>query len=172
MHYKDVMEKDEEISRPKDHGEKWLAQVKKTKVTKKELKKHLSEQEEGNLCLKNLNKNLLEQIRSLKDEENDTKDKVINSKNEELSRLRNYNQNLLMQIKKLKSDKNLLKDKLEQFNQEEVSKSPIVTVHVENKGTDIDPVNITTQGEDKPTVVKIYSEVAVQTSDISSEDSI
>jgi len=77
-----------------------------------------------------------------------------------------------MQIKKLKSDKNLLKDKLEQFNQEEVSKSPIVTVHVENKGTDIDPVNITTQGEDKPTVVKIYSEVAVQTSDISSEDSI
>lgn len=56
MHYKEVMEKDEESSRLKDHVEKLLAQVKKTKVTKKEFKKHLSEQEEETLCLKNLNK--------------------------------------------------------------------------------------------------------------------
>lgn len=68
MHHKQVMEKDEEFSRLKDHVEKLIAQVKKTKVTKKELKKHLSEQEGENLRLKNLNKNLLEQIRDLKDE--------------------------------------------------------------------------------------------------------
>ena len=73
------MEKDEEISHLKDHVEKLIAQVKKTKVTKKELKKHLSEQEEENLCLKNFNKKLLEQIKSLKDEEKNTKDKINNS---------------------------------------------------------------------------------------------
>ena len=67
MHYKEIMEKDEEISCLKDHVEKSLAQVKKTKVTKKELKKHLSEQEDETLHLKNLNKNLLEEIRDLKD---------------------------------------------------------------------------------------------------------
>ena len=37
MHYKEIMEKDEEISRLKDHVEKLLAQVNKTKVSKKEL---------------------------------------------------------------------------------------------------------------------------------------
>ena len=100
--------------------------MKKTKVTKKELKKHLLEQEEENLRLKNLNKKLLEQIKSLK-EEKDIKAKDNNSENEELSRQRNHNQNHLMQIKKLKSDKTSLKDKLEQLTQE-VSKSPIVIV--------------------------------------------
>ena len=59
MHYKEVMEKDEEISRLKDHVEKLLAQVKKTKVTKKELKKNLLEQEEEILRLKNLNKKII-----------------------------------------------------------------------------------------------------------------
>ena len=77
MHYKEIMEKDEEISRLKDHVEKLLAQVKKTKVSKKELKQHLSEQEEENLRLKNLSKKLLEQIRDLKDE----KLKIQNTEN-------------------------------------------------------------------------------------------
>lgn len=35
IHYKQVMEKGEEISRFKDHVEKLIAQAKKTKVTKK-----------------------------------------------------------------------------------------------------------------------------------------
>ena len=56
MHYKQVMEKGEEISCLKDHVEKLIGQVKKTKVTKKEFTKHLSEQEEENLRLKHLNK--------------------------------------------------------------------------------------------------------------------
>ena len=68
IHYKQVMEKDEEISRLKDIVEKLIGQVKNTKVIKKQLKKHLSEQEGENLRLKNLNKNLLEQIKSLKEE--------------------------------------------------------------------------------------------------------
>lgn len=42
IHYKEIMEKGEEISHLKDHVEKLLAQVKTTKITKKELKKHLS----------------------------------------------------------------------------------------------------------------------------------
>lgn len=33
-----------------------------------------------------------------------------------------------------------------------------------------DPTNINTQVEDKPTEVKMYLEIAVQTSNISSED--
>jgi len=68
VHYKEIMKKDEEISHLKDHVEKLLVQVKKTKVTKKELMKHLSKQDDETLRLKNLNKNLLEQIRDLKDE--------------------------------------------------------------------------------------------------------
>ncbi len=94
MHYKEIMEKDEEISRLKDHVEKLLAQVKKTKVTKKELKKHLSQQEEETLRLKNLNKILLEQIKDLKDEKlkiQNIENKVDKSKIKELLHLRNHN---------------------------------------------------------------------------------
>ena len=74
------------------------------------------------MCLKNLNKNLLEQIRDLKDEKlkfQNTENKVDKSEIKELLRLRNHNQSLLTQIKKLKEDKKALKDKLEQFTQEE-----------------------------------------------------
>lgn len=174
IHYKEIIEKDEEISRLKDHVEKLLAQVKKTKITKKELKKHLSEQEEETLRLKNLNKNLLEQIRDLKDEKlkiQNTKNKVDESKTKELLRLRNHSQSLLNQTKKLKEDKKALKDKLEQVTQEEVSKSPVTTVQVENKGTNIDPVNMTTQ-EDKSVEETTNVDVAAQTMDIPSECSI
>ena len=120
VHYKEIMEKDEEISHLKDHVETLPAQVKKTKVTKKELKKHLSKQEE-NLCLKNLNKNLLEQIKDLKDENikiQNTENQVDKSETEEILHLRNHNQSLINQTKKLKEDKKALKDKLEQVTQE------------------------------------------------------
>jgi hypothetical protein len=40
----------------------------------------------------------LEQIKSLKDENKDTKNKVNNPENEEFSRIKNHNQNLLTQI--------------------------------------------------------------------------
>jgi hypothetical protein len=76
-----IEDENEEISCLKDHSKKFLAQIKKAKVTKqynkrleqekedleKEFKKNLLEKEEENLCLKNLNQRLLEQIRSLKD---------------------------------------------------------------------------------------------------------
>ena len=101
-------------------------------------KKHLLEQKEETSHLKNLNKNLLEQIRDLKDEKlkiQSIENKVDTSKIKELLRLRNHNQSLLTQINKLKDDKKALKDKLEQLTQEEISKSPVVTVQVEDKGT-------------------------------------
>ena len=108
------------------------------------------------MCLKSINKKLLEQIKKLKDKEKYTKDKVNDSEYGEISHLRNHNQALLTQIKKLKSDKKSLNDKLEQPTQEEVLKSLVVTVQVEDKGTNTDLVNITTQDEEKPTKVKTY----------------
>lgn len=85
--------------------------------------------------------------------------------------MRNCNQSLLNQIKKLKDDKKALKDNLEQVTQEEVSKSPVTIVQVENKGTNTDPVNMTTQ-EDKSVEEMTHVDVAVQTMDIPSECSI
>jgi hypothetical protein len=55
----------------------------------------------------------LGQIKSSKDDNKNTKNKVNNPKNEEFSHIKNHNQNLLTQIKKPKSDKKLLEDKLE-----------------------------------------------------------
>jgi hypothetical protein len=94
-----ITEKNEEISRLKDHNKKLLTQIKKAKVTKqygkkleqekedleKELKKNLSEKEEENSRLKNLNQELLEQIRKLKEDKLENPDiKDINkSGNEE-----------------------------------------------------------------------------------------
>jgi hypothetical protein len=76
MFYKELLEKDKEISRLKDHSKKLLAQIKKTKITKqcnkkleqqkedlkKEFKKNLSEKNEENSLLRNLNQRLLQQI--------------------------------------------------------------------------------------------------------------
>lgn len=147
-----------EIWRLRDHNEKLLSQIKKSNVKKqrlkqenessdKELKVNLSEKEKENLCLKTLDQKLLEQIKNLKDKEKDTKDKVNDSENDELSRLRNHNQALLMQIKKLKRDNKSLDDKLEQLQE-------------------------VTQAEDKPTEVKTHAEVAVQMVDIPNDDSV
>jgi len=98
-------ESNEEIWRLRDHNEKLLSHIKKSKVKKqrlkqenetfyKELNENLSEKEKENLCLKTLNKKLLEHIKNLKDKKKDTKDKVNDSKNGEFSCLRNHNQAL------------------------------------------------------------------------------
>jgi len=123
------------------------------------------------LHLKTLNQRLLEQIKSIKDKEKDTKDKVNDSENDKRLRLRNHNQNLLTQIKKLKSDKKSLNDKLEQL-QEKVLKYPVVSVQVEDKRIITDLVNITTQEEEKPIEVKTNSAIIVKTMEIPSDDSI
>lgn len=60
---------------------------------------------------------------------------------------------------------------MEQVTQEEVSKSPVATVQVENKGTNTDPMNMTTQ-EGKSVEETTHADVAVQTMDIPSKCSI
>jgi CRISPR/Cas system CMR-associated protein Cmr5 small subunit len=127
-----IADKNEEISRLKDHSKKLLTQIKKSKDTKQciqkleqenqDLRKKLSEKEEEGSRLMILNQRLLEQIKGLKEkaENRDTK-KVEQSENEELARLKNHNQNLLTQIKKLKNDKKSLESKLEQLIIEEAS---------------------------------------------------
>jgi len=52
-----------------------------------------------------------------------------------------------------------------------VSKSPVATVQVEKKGTNIEPVNMTTQ-EDKSVEKTTRLDVAIQTMNIPSECSI
>lgn len=121
------------------------------------------------MCRKTLNKKLLEQIKNLKDKEKDTKKKVNDLENGELSRLRNHNQALLAQIKKLKCDKKSLNDKLEQL-QGVVLESPVVLVQVENKRTNTDPVKIVTQAEDKPIEVKTHAKVTIQKLGILNDD--
>lgn len=51
-------------------------------------------------------------------------------------------------------------------------KSLVVIVEVEDKRTNTDPVNITTQEDEKPLKVKTYSDVTVQTMEIPSDDSV
>jgi hypothetical protein len=72
-----------------------------------------------------------------------------------------------MQIKKLKNDKRSLENKLEQI-QKEASKSSGEKIQVEEKGTNTDPVNITTQEDSNLVEVKTYSDVGVQTMGIRS----
>jgi hypothetical protein len=169
-----ITDKNEEISRLKDHSKKLLTQIKKSKDRKQciqkleqenqDLEKNLSEKNEENSHLKNLNQGLLEQIRKLKEEklENpDIKD-IDKSDNEENSHLKNHNQNLLMQIKKLKNDKRLLENKLEQI-QKEASKSSGVKIQVVEKGTNTDPIHITAQEDANPVEEKTYRDVGVQT---------
>jgi hypothetical protein len=73
-----IIEKDEEISRLRNHNQKLLAKIMKSKEKKRcfqkfeqenqGLKEKLTEKEEESSCLRNLNQKLLEQIKSLKDE--------------------------------------------------------------------------------------------------------
>jgi hypothetical protein len=73
-----IIEKDEEISRLRNHNQKLLAKIMKSKEKKRcfkkfeqenqGLKEKLTEKYEESSCLRNLNHKLLEQIKSLKDE--------------------------------------------------------------------------------------------------------
>jgi hypothetical protein len=73
-----IIEKDEEISHLRNHNQKLLAKIMKSKEKKRcfqkleqenqGLKEKLTEEEEESSCLRNLNQNLLEQIKILKDE--------------------------------------------------------------------------------------------------------
>jgi hypothetical protein len=74
----------------------------KLKQENQGLKEKLTEEKEESSCLRNLNQNLLEQTKILKDENK-----------EELLQLRRHNQYLLTQIKKLKHDKKSLQEELD-----------------------------------------------------------
>jgi hypothetical protein len=73
-----IKDKNKEIYRLKEHSQKILTRIKKSKVRKQcvqrlkqenqDLKKNLSEKDKENSHLKNLNHELLEQIRKLKEE--------------------------------------------------------------------------------------------------------
>jgi hypothetical protein len=129
-----------------------------------DLGKKLSGNDEEASRLKNLNQNLLEEIKKMKDEKPENRNiinKVSKSEDkEELSCLRVHNQDLLTQIKKLKHDKKTLQEKLDR-------KTLLV-----DKETMTDPINITTQKEANPVDVKKFSNVEVQTSQRYQEDSI
>jgi predicted RNase H-like nuclease (RuvC/YqgF family) len=170
----DSLERDEEISCLKNHSEKLLTQIKKSRDTKQrvqelekenqDLEKKLSGKDEEASHLKNLNKNLLEQIKKMKDEKLENRN-IINKvgkleDEEEISRLRVHNQNLLTQIKKLKHDMKTLQERLDR-------KTSCV-----DKETMTDPINLTTQKEENPADVKKFSNVEVQTSQKYQEDSI
>jgi hypothetical protein len=170
----DLLERDEEILRLKNHSEKLLTQIKKSKDTKKhvqeleqenqDLRKKLSGNDEEASHLKNINQKLLEKIKKMKNEKPENRNiinKVGKSEDEEeISRLRVHNQNLLTQIKKLKHDKKTLQEKLDR-------KTSLV-----DKETMTDPINLTTQKEANPSDVKMFSNVEVQTSQKYQEDSI
>jgi len=98
-------------------------------------------------------------------------DKITTDKNEEVSRLKDHSRKLLTQIKKLKNNKKSLKDKLEQLTQE-VLKSPVVTVKVEDKGTNSNQLNVTTQEEDKQVEENPHLDVAVQMMNTPTEGSV
>jgi hypothetical protein len=72
-----------------------------------------------------------------------------------------------MQIKKLKNDKKSLENKLEQLIEKEASKSSDVKIQVVEKGTNTDPIHITTQEGAKSVQEKTYTDVGVQTMEIS-----
>jgi len=66
--------------------------------------------------------NKLKRLKDEKPENQDIKNEVDKSENEDkLSRQRVHNQSLLTQIKKIKNDKKLLQNKLEQLTKKEAS---------------------------------------------------
>jgi hypothetical protein len=169
-----IADKNQEISRLKNHSEKLLTQIKKSRDTKQrvhelgqenqDLGKKLSGNDEEASRLKKFNQNLLEEIKKMKDEKPENQNiinKVGKSKDkEELSRLRVHNQDLLTQIKKLKHDKKTIQENLDR-------KTSLV-----DKETMTDPINITTQKAANPADVKKFANVEVQTSQRYQEDSI
>jgi chromosome segregation ATPase len=179
----DLLERDEEISRLKNHSEKLLTQIKNSRDTKQrvqeleqenqDLGKKLSGNDEEASRLKNLNKKLLEQIKILKDErkknlESKNKDDKSEDK-EELLRLKRHNQDLLTQIKRFKHDKKSLQEELDHktsiIDEEtmtepmELKKSLDVKVSILDKGINIEPINLTNQKDVNPIDVKRSSNV-------------
>jgi hypothetical protein len=73
--------------------------------------------------------NKLKRLKDEKPENQDIKNEVDKSENEdELSRQRVHNQSLLTQIKKLKNDKKLLQNKLEQLTKKEASINKVTMI--------------------------------------------
>lgn len=68
----------------------------------------------------------------------------------ELSHLKNYNQKLINQIKKHKDDKKSMKNSFEELIAKEASNSSIVAFKVEEKETNVDPINITFKTKPNP----------------------
>ena len=173
----DLQERDEEISRLRDHSQKLLLQIRKKRDEKQcenklesenqDLKKKLSEKDQEASNLRNLNQRLLEKIKSLKEarsENPEIKNEIGKLEhNEELTRLRSHNQDLLTQIKKLKNDKKSLQKKVEKLTNAEskVDKETInetieivtssdVQIQTLEKGTNTNPIeNFTTNTSPK-----------------------
>jgi len=93
-------------------------------------------------------------------------DKITIDKNEEVSRLKNHSEKLLMQIKILKKDKKSLENQVQQLIKKETSD---VGIQVDDKTTNTNSVNVTTQEEDKQVEEKTHVDVAIQTMNIPSE---
>jgi len=86
------------------------------------------------------------------EQENQDLENKLSEKEEESSCLKNLNQRLLKQIKGLQ--------------EKEASKSSDVKIQVMAKGTNTDLANIKTQENSNPVEEKTYTDVGVQTMDI------
>jgi hypothetical protein len=108
--------------------------------------------------LKNISKIILQDNQKIVQKVQKEFDKVIVDKDEEISCLKNHSQNLIAQIKKLKGKKKSQQETLKQLTNKkslidketmsdpiEIKKSSAVKIQVAEKGTNIDPINITTQ---------------------------
>ena len=84
-------------------------------------------------------------------------DNINVDKNEKVSQFKNHSEKSLSQIKKLKKDKKSLENKVQQFIEKEISN---VGIQVDDKTTNVDPVNMTTQ-EDKSVEETTHVDVAV-----------
>ena len=93
-------------------------------------------------------------------------DKITIDKNEEVSRPKTHSEKLLTQIKILKKDKKSLEYQVQQLIKKEASN---VGIQVDDKTTNTDSVNVTTQEEDKEVEEKTCVDVATQTMNIPSE---
>ena len=69
-------------------------------------------------------------------------DKINVDKNEEVSQFKNHSEKIVSQIKKLKKDKKSLENKVQQLIEKEASN---VGIQVDDKTTNTDSVNVTTQ---------------------------
>lgn len=85
-------------------------------------------------------------------------DKINVDKNEEVSRFENHSEKLLSQIKKLKKDKKSLENKVQQLIKKEASN---VGIQVDDKTSNTDLVNVTTQEKDKQVEEKTCLDAAV-----------